>query len=178
MNDLITHCDRCGKELKVMKEIQDRKVFYIVHGLFCINIPSFFCGKECFKETMANAKGFDYLDRDDKGRPVVDVEVMINESLLLDKMYDIVYEAENPLFPTLVLQRLLAVDPENTRFLYALSSLYVGILSTKKTTKKLKEKINERLTEIELELKRLSPAGYEKLKQMKEYYLKKPKGKD
>jgi len=168
--DLTTHCDRCGKEIRVVKERQDGKLFYLVHGLFCINIPAFFCEKECFEETIKAAKGFEYLDKDDKGRPVVDVDVMINESVVIDKMYDIVYAADNPLFPTIVFQRLLEVDEENVSFLYAVSSLYIGLLAAGKTPPELKAKVSERLGETESDLKKLSPEGYRKISEMRRHY--------
>ncbi|MEC4684631.1 MAG: hypothetical protein VST71_02720 [Nitrospirota bacterium] len=168
--NLITHCDKCGKEIRVVRERQDGKLFYMVHGLFCINIPAFFCEKKCFQETIKAVKGFEYLDKDDKGRPVVDVDVMINESLIIDKMYDIVYAVDNPLFPTLVFQRLLEVDQENISFLYAVSSLYVGLLAAEKTPEDLKAKVTERLEEAESDLKKLSPEGYKKISELRKHY--------
>jgi hypothetical protein len=96
---------------------------------------------------------------------------MINETLLLDQMYDIIYDAEkNPLFPTLILQRLLAVDPENVRFLYGLSSLYVGLLSAENTPESWKPKLLERLNEVEEDLKRLSDTGYKRLQRLRTHF--------
>jgi hypothetical protein len=168
--DLTTHCDRCGKEIKVVKERQDGKLFYMVHGLFCINIPAFFCEKECFEETIRSMKGFDYLDRDDEGRPVVDVDVMINESLLIDRMYDIIYDVDNPLFPSIVFQRLLEMDPENTKFLYATASLYIGMLAAENTPEDLRKQMNVRLDEVVDDLRRLSPEGFERISRLREYH--------
>ncbi len=168
--EFMTVCDHCGKEIKVVREIAEGNTMYMIHGLFCINIPGFFCDKECFEESISKAKGLEYFDKDEEGRPVIDVDVMINEGLLLDKMYDIVYEVENPLFPTLVLQRLLAVDPENVRFLYGLSSLYVGLLAAKNTPEEWKPKLLERLEEVAADLKKLSPAGHERLSRLREHY--------
>ncbi len=168
--ELSTHCDRCGKEIKVVKETQDGGTFYMVHGLFCINVPAFFCEKECFEETLASIKSFDYMEKDDDGKAVVDVDVMINESLILDKMYDIVYDSDNPLFPTLIFQRLLEVDPGNVRFLYALSSLYVGLIAAENTPDEMREKMKERLQEVEQSLKERSEAGYGRLLEVKKHY--------
>ncbi len=168
--DLVTHCDKCGKEIRVVKEMQEGRLLYLVHGLFCINIPAFFCEKDCFQETIKTIKKFEYLDEDEKGKPVVDVDVMIDETLVLDKMYDIVYAVDNPMFPTLVFQRLLEVDGENPRFLYALSSLYIGLLAAEKTPRELKDKVRERLGETEEDLRKLSPAGYKKLSELREHY--------
>ncbi len=166
-----TQCDNCGKSIKVSRHEQEGQRFYIVEGLFCINVPGFFCNRDCFDETVTKIKRFDYLDEDDDGRAVLDVEVMINESHLLDKMYDIVYDAErNPLFPTLILQRLLAVDPENERFLYGLSSLYVGLLAAKTTPQQWRPKLLERLNEVEADLKEISEAGYKRLRRLREHY--------
>ncbi len=169
-SDFVTHCDRCGKEIKVVREQQDGGVFYLVHGLFCVNIPAFFCERDCFEKTVATVKTFDYLEKDDEGKSILDVDVMINESLLLDRMHDIVYEVDNPLYPTLVLQRLLAVDPQNTRFLYALSSLYVGLIIAENTPSEVKHKLRERLAEVEADLKALSTAGYGRLQQLRKHY--------
>ncbi len=168
--EFITHCDNCGKEMKVIKESVEGNTMYIVHGLFCINVPGFFCEKECFEDTLSKIKHFDYLDTDDEGKPVIDVEVMINEGLLLDKMYDMVYEVDNPLFPTLVFQRLLAVDPENVKFLYGLSSLYVGLLAAENTPEQWKPRLKDRLKEVESDLKNLSSSGYERLQRLRQHY--------
>ncbi|RMG04541.1 MAG: hypothetical protein D6726_03165 [Nitrospirae bacterium] len=165
-----TNCDRCGKEIKVVKEVQDDKTFYMIHGLFCINIPAFFCEKECFESTISTIKQFDYTEKDDDGKPIIDVDVMINESLLLDRMYDIVYDAENPLYPTLVLQRLLAVDPGNLKFLYGLGSLYLGLLMAENTPEEVKEKIASRLSEVESDMKSQSEEVYKNFLRVKQHY--------
>lgn len=166
--ELLTNCDACGKEVMVVRERQDGKRYYLVHGLFCINVPAFFCGQECLNETMKQIKSFDYLGKDEKGRDVVDVDVMINESQLLDKMYEIVYEVDNPLFPTIVFQRILEVDPCNASILYGLASLYVGLLSAATISEELKAKLKERLEEATSDLRQLSPTGYEKVMQLRE----------
>lgn len=168
--ELKTSCDNCGKQIKVVKDDQQGNTIYMVHGLFCINLPGFFCDKECFDKTIEEAKHIEYIDRDDEGKTFIDVDVMIDETVILDKMYDIVYEVDNPLFPSLVLQRLLAVDPENVKFLYGLSSLYVGLLAAKNTPDTWKPKLLERLTEVEEDLKRLSPTGYKRLKRLREHF--------
>ncbi|HHN64606.1 MAG TPA: hypothetical protein ENK09_04515 [Nitrospirae bacterium] len=168
--ELMTRCDHCGKEIKVTRNTVDGNTMYMIHGLFCINMPGFFCNKECFEETISEAGSLEIFDRDDEGRPIIDVDVMINETLLLDKMYDIVYEAENPLFPTLILQRVLAVDPENPKFLYGLSSLYVGLLAAENTPQEWKPKLLERLEEVATDLQDLSPSGYKRLLRLRQHY--------
>jgi hypothetical protein len=168
--EFTTHCDKCGKEIKVVKETRREGTFYLVHGLFCINLPAFFCEKDCFEKTVSTIQSVDYSERDEKGRSIMDVDVMINESLLIDKIHDIVYEVDNPLFPTLIFQRLLEVDPGNVRFLYALSSLYVGLMAADNTPDNVKEKLTERLYEVESDLKKCSSQGYEKLKRLREQY--------
>lgn len=168
--ELITNCDRCGSMMKVLREAQGGETFYLVHGLFCINMPAFFCSKECLEAALSEIKSFNYLDRDDEGKTVLDIDVIINESLLLDKMYDIVYDVENPLFPALVLQRVLSVDPENVRLLYALASLYVGLIAAENTSEELRGRLRERLKEVETDLEGLSPEGYKRLAGVKEHY--------
>jgi|GEM_PF-2093557 hypothetical protein len=169
--ELKTTCDNCGKEIKVIRDSGHGNRVYIVHGLFCINVPGFFCARECFDEIISKIKEFDYIEKDESGKPVVYVDVVINETQLLDQMYDIIYEAEkNPLFPTLILQRLLAVDPENVKFLYGLSSLYVGLLSAENTPESWKPKLLERLKEVEEDLKKLSDTGYKRLQRLRAHF--------
>jgi hypothetical protein len=168
--ELKTVCDSCGREIKVVKDSPQGNTVYMVHGLFCINLPGFFCSKECFNKTLDETKHIEYIDRDDEGKTFIDVDVMIDETLILDKMYDMVYEVDNPLFPTLVFQRLLSVDPENAKFLYGLSSLYAGLLSAKNTPPEWKPKLTERLNECEEDLKRLSTTGYQRLQRLREHF--------
>ncbi len=168
---LKTVCDNCGKEITVAKKLHDGQTIYLVQGLFCINVPGFFCERDCFDEAISRMNGFDYIEPDEEGRPALEVDVMINETMLLDRLYDIVYDTEhNPLFPTVLLQRLLMVDPENVRFLYGLASLYVGLLAAKTIPEDWKPKIRQRLTEVEEDLKGLSQEGYLRLQRVKEHF--------
>jgi len=168
---LKTQCDHCGKEVIVTKQLHEGQTIYIIQGLFCINIPGFFCSRDCFDETISKMKGFDYVEPDEEGKPALEVDMMINETMLLDRLYDIVYDTEhNPLFPTVLLQRLLMVDPQNVRFLYGLGSLYVGLLAAKTIPDNWKPKIATRLKEVEEDLKNLSETGYKRLQRLKQHY--------
>lgn len=168
---LKTVCDNCGKEITIAKKLHDGSTIYVIQGLFCINVPGFFCERECFDETISKMKGFDYIETDDEGKPSLEVDMMINETMLLDRLYDIVYDTEhNPLFPTVLLQRLLMVDPENVRFLYGLGSLYVGLLAAKTIPQDWKPKITQRLSEVEEDLKRLSEEGHRRLQRLREHF--------
>ncbi len=168
---LTTNCDNCGKEVTVAKQLHEGQTIYVIQGLFCINVPGFFCSRDCFDETISKIKTFDYIEPDEDGKPALEVDMMINETMLLDRLYDIVYDTEhNPLFPTVLLQRLLMMDPENVRFLYGLGSLYVGLLAAKTIPEGWKPKISTRLQEVEDSLKALSETGYKRLRRLRDHY--------
>lgn len=168
---LKTNCDNCGKEVSVIKKLHEGQTLYVIEGLFCINVPGFFCSRDCFDEVVTKMKGFDYIEPDEEGRPALEVDMMINETMLLDRLYDIVYDTEhNPLFPTVLLQRLLMMDPDNVRFLYGLGSLYVGLLAARTIPQDWKPKIAQRLQEVEDDLKGLSETGYKRLQRLREHY--------